>query len=341
MTTETHPTQPAESIGDFLREPLRLGEPDLAGPLTVFPVLAPEPNLRYLAFGQARAQGFHVGELAGGASVNDLAIENPTDRAVLLLEGEEVIGAQQNRTFDVSVLVGPGAKLRVPVSCVEAGRWDGSRHRESFSPAPQTAYPELRRAKSRQARERVSRGMEARAEQGEVWDEVAAKSHRLDIDSSTGAMHDIYEQRRDRLSRMRQLIRLHDGQAGTLVAIGGRLAVLDLVSDPDAYAVLHGPLVQGYALDALEHESEGDLPAPPEETARGFTLLVGDCRPTLRTQGVGLGEELRFAANGLEGSALVHDGELVHLTAFPQDADTPQTLRQVRAGRVRRPSRRR
>jgi hypothetical protein len=51
------------------------------------------------------------GTLAGGASVNDLLVLNPTDVDVLLYEGEEVLGAQQNRTFDVSVLVPAGISL--------------------------------------------------------------------------------------------------------------------------------------------------------------------------------------------------------------------------------------
>ena len=51
-----------------------------------------------------------VGELEGGASVNDLLVNNPADKPVLLFEGEEVLGAQQNRTFDVPVLVGAGKR---------------------------------------------------------------------------------------------------------------------------------------------------------------------------------------------------------------------------------------
>ena len=55
----------------------------------------------------------------------------------------------QDRTFDLTVLVAAAAKLRVPVSCVEAGRWEAAREHEPLAPAPQAAYPELRAAKSR------------------------------------------------------------------------------------------------------------------------------------------------------------------------------------------------
>ena len=44
----------------------------------------------------------------------------------------------------------------IPVSCVEHGRWDSSRPAERFVPAPQAAYPELRRAKEPPGESRVA-----------------------------------------------------------------------------------------------------------------------------------------------------------------------------------------
>lgn len=308
------------AIEELLDEELRIGEPDVSGPLAVFPVFGPEPRQEYVAFSQGRERGVTVMEVEGGASVNDLVIQNPGDAPVLLYEGEAVLGAQQNRIFDLSVLVAAYAKLTVPVSCVEAGRWDSSRHTEELAPAAQAAHPELRRMKATRkagrVEQRLAAAVEARADQNEIWASVASKSVRHDTHSPTGSMHDIYEARRSALEAIRRAIQLHPGQAGAIAAIGGRIEVLDYVSRPDAFAALHGPLVQGYALDALEAvESE----APAIETARGFALLVGDCAVARRTESIGLGDEVRFASNGVAGSALAVDGELVQLTAFPGD----------------------
>src|SRR6185436_13262335 len=112
---------------------------------------------------------------------------------VLLYEGEEILGAQQNRVLDVSVLIASGAKIEIPVSCVERGRWDGRRHRERFRPSPQAADPKMRRLKSKRARMNADAGREARADQAEVWDEVDARSFEMQTTSRTAAMHDIYE----------------------------------------------------------------------------------------------------------------------------------------------------
>src|SRR3954451_7684074 len=136
---------------------VRVDDADVVGSLAVFPLIAETPpSLRYSSFAAAVSRGATVKELADGASVNDLLVANPLDVPVLLYEGEEVLGAQQNRTFDVSVLVGARSELRVPVSCVEHGRWDGRRHAEPFTPAPQAAYPALRRMKNHAARARVA-----------------------------------------------------------------------------------------------------------------------------------------------------------------------------------------
>src|SRR4051812_44578122 len=111
-------------LNSYLEGRLVVGEPDVAGRLAVFPLFGPPARFEYQSFAQGGAHGVSVKELPGGASVNDLVVHNPTGLPVLLFEGEEVLGAQQNRTFDISVLVAANSTLEVPVSCVEQRRWD-------------------------------------------------------------------------------------------------------------------------------------------------------------------------------------------------------------------------
>ena len=172
------------------------------GALCVFPLIAGRaPELDYLAFAEAGRRGAKLTELAAGADVNTLVVHNPLELPVLLYEGEEIQGAQQNRTIDISVLVAAHSKLRVPVSCVEQGRWDHRRHAEPFTSAHQAPHPELRRLKNERVRERLAAGHAPRADQGEVWQEIAAKSARHGARSDTGALHDVFEHRRDMIDR--------------------------------------------------------------------------------------------------------------------------------------------
>lgn len=52
-----------------------------------------------------------------------LVAENHSESLLLLVEGQELIGAKQNRVLNTTVLIKPKSKVTIPVSCVEAGRW--------------------------------------------------------------------------------------------------------------------------------------------------------------------------------------------------------------------------
>ena len=106
-----------------LLETLEVGEPLSHGALTVIPLLAPkevEPD--WLTLAEAGA-AVTISEVSAGGEVPTLSLVNDADRPVLLLDGEELIGAKQNRILNTTVLVAAHAALRIPVSCVEQGRW--------------------------------------------------------------------------------------------------------------------------------------------------------------------------------------------------------------------------
>src|SRR4029450_3101727 len=156
---------------------------------------------------------------------------------VLLYDGEELLGAKQNRILNVTVLVEAHAKTLIPVSCVEQGCW--SRRTQHFAPAPAAAYPELRRRKAeRLAQAPAMPG----AAQHEVWDAVAAKARRLGVHLPTGAQRDMFDAHDRDLGRLADRFPLERGQSGLLVALGERICLASL-SRPDAFARLHRKLL--------------------------------------------------------------------------------------------------
>ena len=308
----------------------RLGEPQVAGPLAVFPVLAgSRARLDYRAFAQAVELGALVKELESSAAVGRLLVHNPTDLPLLVYEGEEVLGAQQNRLFDGSVLVAAGERLELDVSCVEQGRWDHRRHREAMRPSPQAADPSLRRRKRRAIEHH------GRADQGEVWSAVAGRLAYHGVDSNSAAMSDLYERRRGDLGELSGVVRHVDDQVGAVACVAGVPVALDLVSRPEVFAALLGPLAQGYALDAL---------GAPEAVARTgpatdfLHSALGAARHERPTPGMGSAFGLRDPA--LVGAGLEHDGELIQLSAFPADGRGVVST-EATPIRIARPSRRR
>ncbi len=181
-----------ETIGE-----LRLGRPVCDGPLSIMPLRAQiESKARYVLLEKAIERGrLKVTEVDDAGSVPYLVARNKGPWPVLVFDGEELVGAKQNRIANATILVGVG-KTVLPVSCVEQGRW--SRRSHSFSAGAYASHPSLRSLKERQVREaslaavtqerrrspddraedsRAEPDQQARAErfrskQGEVWDEV-------------------------------------------------------------------------------------------------------------------------------------------------------------------------
>ncbi len=314
---------------------LTLGAPQIAGPLTVFPLFGPEPRLRYRSLAQAAALGALVTEL-DEASVNDLLLGNTTDLPLLAYEGEEVIGAQQNRTFDTSVLVAAHKSARVPVSCVEQGRWEDERHGEAFTAAPHASDPSLRADKRATANRRARAGMDARSDQGEVWHAVGARLADFGVQSESSAMSDVYEDRRPQLTAIADALEAEQGQLGALAFVGGRPSALDAVSRPDVFADLLPRLAQGYALDAL---AAGEVEVDAFEAERFLDAALHAPRHTLPTAGMGAG--VRVDGPVVVGSGLEHDDELVQLCVFPADGRSSGGRQADRSTPIVRPSRRR
>ena len=73
-------------------------------------VLAPlfprrAPHAEYVTLEEALPLGFRVTEVDASGSVPELLATNPLDASVLLYDGEELLGAKQNRILNVTVLV--------------------------------------------------------------------------------------------------------------------------------------------------------------------------------------------------------------------------------------------
>ena len=306
--------------------PYQLGDPVAHRGVIVCPLFPTvDPRARYLALEDAVKRGLQVEEVGAGGSVPELRVRNPLDDDVLLYDGEELVGAKQNRILNVSVLVGAKTELPIPVSCVEQGRWRNVS--PSFAPASHAAHPELRRRKAESLRlDPLALGRS----QGEVWAEVREKNERLEVHSSTGASADAYRHWRGPLASLEAAFPLLPGQAGAVLALGEGSMCLDYVSQPNVFARLYPKLLRGYMLDALERL---DRPAAdPLIESSG----ARSSRPSQRVgPSAGLGEDLRFERSTVIGSGLELDGELLQLSAFSSGRES-RTF-----GRIARPSRRR
>jgi hypothetical protein len=294
---------------------IQLGEPVEHRGVVIAPLFPRRrPHAAYLTLEQALPLGFRVSELHAAGSVPELLAFNPLEANVLLYDGEELLGAKQNRILNVTVLVAAATEVKIPVSCVEVGRWHA--RGAFFSAAPHASPPELRRRKA----ERLSADpLALGVAQAEVWEAVAEQAARHGVRSQTGAQADIFRRRRRELESLRDAFPLQPGQSGALLALGPRRLSLDYVSRPDAFARLYPKLVEGYLLDASERL---DVRPAPAMALAGFLSRV-EAAARSRRPSPGLGTDIRLRADAIVGSGLEHEGELIQLSAHSIVASEP------------------
>jgi len=301
-----------QTISDTINQ-LHLGGATTFEGLSVFPLFGDHIREKdYLTLDEALEQGkARVIEVSEGGDVPNLLFENLGDRKVLLVDGDELIGAKQNRIVNLTILVPAHTKIEIPVSCVEAGRW--SYRSDEFSSAKRSMYSRARASKMQQVTTRLKCVGERYSDQSEVWEDIAACSADLEVDSPTRSMSDIYESHEQRLDQYREAFKAEDGQVGALFAINGEIQGLEVFDSSQTFSHYLGRLVSSYALSSLSERGEKkDLTAPDTET---FMEAVKNASADVFAA-LGEGNDLRLSGEVVSGGALEAEERIVHLAAF-------------------------
>ena len=279
----------------------------------------------YITLKEALEKGvFTVAEVSEGGSVPELKVENRSDIAVLLLDGEELRGAKQNRVLNTTILVAPKSAMKVPVSCTEHGRW--SYESKVFAESGNVMAASMRGVNLREVNRSLEVSKEFRSNQAMIWDNVAEMACDMKVSSRTGAMRDVFEARGADLDGYLKNFRVVDGQKGILVFIAGRSAGLDFVSRDRAFGTLFPKLIKSYAMEAMLVEQRakagqakgkaGKKTAKPDAAeARAFLKKASECEEK-KYESVGMGWSYRYSGAGIVGSALAVDEKVVHMAFF-------------------------
>jgi hypothetical protein len=289
---------------------IRVGEPLRFKALSVFPLFAPSRlSVEYaLADEVMRDQLLTVHEISEGGSVPELLVENKSDWRVLFIEGEELVGAKQNRILNTSILLAAKSKTKIPVSCVERGRWGYKA--PHFALSGSHSPSSLRYTLKASVTQSLKSGGARHSDQGAVWGAVGAMNAACEVASPTHALSDAFETYEKQLTEFRAHLKYVDGATGLAIAIGKRVVGCDLFDKPSTCRKVWDRLLSGVSLETIATKETGeeakiaDIDQLLEATSRA------GWQPTIP---VGEGEEYRAEfANGDQASALTFQDALVH-----------------------------
>jgi hypothetical protein len=301
------------NLRKHITERIYLGDVAIHKELAVIPLLCSETGgPDYITLKEGFADGsMFVSEVSQGGSVPELKVTNGSKFNVLMLDGEELAGAKQNRVLNTTILVAAGASLIIPVSCTEQGRW--AYRSANFEDSGIMMSSSIRNRKNRSVSSSLDQNRGYSSNQGEVWDSIDELHTRHGTSSGTRAMKDSYEARQHDISSYQDAFATLDAQCGIAVMIKGRVAGIELVSRPDAYRQLHAKLIGSYAMDIPLAQPGKSGPAPAKVHKMLEIIKMAEEK---KFASVGLGDDCRYTVEELVGSALAVDDWCMHIAFF-------------------------
>lgn len=288
--------------------------------LRVVPILGPshdEPPYELLR--PETVNAVKVTEVSDSGSVPTLQVENNLDVRVFLMDGQELVGAKQNRILNTDVLVPAHSKLNIPVSCVEQGRW---RHVSPQFHHGKSSNHRQRMAKMARVHNSLKQGQGHDANQAAVWDEVSACLMATGASSPTAALSDAYAERDKELRQFRCGLHMPEQAVGVAVFHAGQFQGLDLFDRHATLQYFWESLIDSYAIDYLDAPID---PAAPPQSAEGQVIRQQLDRAAAGNwqnfASPGEGGDWRLEDEQLTGAALIFSERVVvHLQLFPKSS---------------------
>jgi hypothetical protein len=301
-----------KTITDYLTA-VEFGEVQQFKNMAVIPLFSKtNGGLNYLAMKEALDKSLlTVKEIDKDGSVPELKVKNKGKIPIFLLDGEELIGAKQNRVLNTSILLKAKCETIIPVSCTEQGRW--SYTSDEFHDSGLVMSNKARKLKLRSVAKSLKSSMDFSADQSEVWDGIEELSEDAEVQSPTNSMKDVFESKKEDIDNYLKALPCLPSQKGIMVFVNGKVEGFDVVSLSSAYKNIHPKLLKSYAIDSiLDKNGKNNLSI---DKAKNFIKKAIKCRGK-KYDSKGIGLDYRFETNKLVGSSLVYSEKVIHAAFF-------------------------
>lgn len=186
-------------------------------------------------------------QVGGGATVNQLFIENTSQDSIYIMAGEIVQGGKQDRVIAQDVVLAPNqGKIDLSVFCVEKGRWT---YGESENKAFDTYYGQG---------SLTMRGVvDQKQNQQKVWEEVDRSNTANMVQSKTSAYTaqkssgDFRKQQEEYIAYFNKQFAGEKNVIGVLVATGDRIVGCDMFASPQIFNSQFESLIVAYTSEAI------------------------------------------------------------------------------------------
>lgn len=270
-------------------------------------------TIDYISGASAMAKNYiEVKEISQSGSVNNLVVENNSDKFVFLSDGDILSGAKQNRVLNTSVFLSPNSKKLIPVSCVESGRWHSVS--STFNSTDYSSPINLRAIKAKQVNKNLENEQGYYSDQNEVWNMVKSYCKDSAVDSATQNLSDVFEIKKSNIEAFNKPLQASERANGLSIFIKKELLSIEVFNRTDIYKEYFSKILKGVSAEAyyLKEEVEKLQETEARYKTNVFFDELGN-RVYKEFPAAGTGTEKRYSSDDFSGFALEYEGHLIHL----------------------------
>lgn len=249
-----------------------------------------------------------ITEVNAEGNVNLLSVKNNAVTPLLILEGEEVIGAKQNRIFNSTYVISPKSTVNTQVSCTELGRWNYKS--STFKYSNHFAHSTLRRCNSEEVYYSLENHDSRYSNQSRVWEEIDKIHENFNIDSDTQALRDMYLNKKSDFLAYQKHFPLQDNQIGSIIIINNEVIGIEFFYNYSLYKYYHNQIIESYIPDAIcNYNSFDDI---------NYVLLSKDFINEIISSEIeefdlmSIGEDYRIKHNEISGSVTLINNDFIN-----------------------------
>ena len=301
--------QQKNEIKDFFKDQtIHLSRPLTYRGLTLVGISSPQTDgQRYISLSEGlKSDYIQINEVSESGNVPQLAIRNKSEFACFIMDGEELIGAKQNRITNSSFLIAPHSSTIVPVSCVEQNRWNYNTR--NFSTSDNIIFNKGRKEKFQD----VHQNRNYRTDQGKVWSNISEKMSNLNANNASSSMHKVYENKKSQLDDYVSKFRAQENDIGIIYAIGNKIEGVDIFHGSYLFKQYLPKIIKSCVLEIIEKGIETSQ--IPVNRFKKFFDDICHLPVTANRDYFGLGHEYRSKNAGNQKANIIsHNNLPVHL----------------------------
>ena len=285
-----------------LSKDIELLKPQVHENLAIIPLKTEKSYIDILTLKKGFELGLAEVKECDNSQVNTLIVKNNAVTPLILIDGEEVVGGDQNRIVNATILIGAKSEMGIPVSCTEKGRWA---YKSEFKQSNYIANYNTRRAKEYASRKQHHY-------QDVIWSSINDLENENSFASPTSAMEESYENLKIDHNRIIKEFEIVPGQNGVLIIVDGEIKGFELFLNSEIYKEFHEKILKSYLIDSKIENKTFTI-----NTDAAQAVINNALNSTFeKKKNNGVEEAFEFENDEGLGTLYTYKDQIIHLSYF-------------------------